>query len=225
MSKNIDLKVFISSRDSVCDECGDALGHKAWITLKEGKGALCLSCADIDHLVFLPSGNTALTRRSRKYSKLIAVVLKWSRARKRYERQGLLVDKHALERAEQECLADSEVRARKRIRAAERRSALDAQYVKRFAEEIRKLFPNCPRDAEKTIAEHACLKYSGRIGRTGAAKQFDKKSIYLAVSAHIRHAKTQYDELLAIGCDRHIARGKVKGEVKKVLMNWEKGDK
>lgn len=33
-----DLKVFISSRDSTCDECKDDLGRGAWITLMEGKG-------------------------------------------------------------------------------------------------------------------------------------------------------------------------------------------
>jgi len=222
MSKNSDLKVFISSRDSVCDECGDELGRKAWIILEKGKGALCLSCADIDHLVFLPSGDAALTRRSRKYSKLIAVVLKFSRARKRYERQGLLVEEHALEQAEQDCLADSEIRARRRERAAEKRATLDEQYVKNFAESVRKLFPNCPRNKENTIAEHACLKYSGRIGRTESAKQLDEKAIYLAVSAHIRHANTQYDELLAKGYDRHEARDRVRGEVNQMIKNWER---
>jgi len=38
-----------------------------------------------------------LTRRSGKYSTLSAVVLKWSRARKHYERQGLLVEESALQ--------------------------------------------------------------------------------------------------------------------------------
>jgi hypothetical protein len=83
----MDLKVFITNQDSTCDECGEKLGHHAWITLSEGK-AFCLSCADLDHLIFLPSGDAALTRRASKYSTLSAVVLKWSRARKRYERQG-----------------------------------------------------------------------------------------------------------------------------------------
>ena len=96
------LKVFISNRESKCDECGEELGRHAWIVLRENKGAACLTCADLDHLVFLPSGDTALTRRSRKHSRLSAVVLKWSRARKRYERQGLLVEDCALERAERE---------------------------------------------------------------------------------------------------------------------------
>jgi hypothetical protein len=41
MKKSEDIKVFISHRDSKCDECGEELGRKAWITLEEGKGALC----------------------------------------------------------------------------------------------------------------------------------------------------------------------------------------
>ena len=56
MPKQEDLKVFITSRESKCDECKEDLGSKAWIMLAEQKGALCLSCADLDHLVFLPSG-------------------------------------------------------------------------------------------------------------------------------------------------------------------------
>ena len=48
----------------------------AWITLVEEKRALCLSCADLDHLLFLPAGDAALTRRSCKDSTLVAVILK-----------------------------------------------------------------------------------------------------------------------------------------------------
>jgi hypothetical protein len=33
-----DLKVFISTQDSTCDECKEDLGRGAWITLVEGKG-------------------------------------------------------------------------------------------------------------------------------------------------------------------------------------------
>ena len=107
MSKDNQLKVFIANRESKCDECGEALGRHAWIVLRGEKGAACLTCADLDHLVFLPSGDTAITRRSQKHSRLSAVVLKWSKARKRYERQGLLVGNEALERAERECEADA----------------------------------------------------------------------------------------------------------------------
>ncbi len=215
------LKVFITTTDSHCDECGEDLGRGAWITLIKDKGALCLTCADLDHLFFLPSGDAALTRRARKYSSLAAVVLKWSRARKRYERQGLLVEAMGLERAEQECLADSEVRARRREREAARRAKLDRQYVERFAARLRKLFPRCPSGSETAIAEHACLKYSGRIGRSAAGKRLDDEAVRLAVIAHIRHAETRYDELLARGYERLDARAEVEGVVVRVSRQWE----
>lgn len=216
-----DLKVFISTRDSTCDECGEELGRRAWITLVKDKGALCLSCADLDHLVFLPSGDAALTRRARKHSTLAAVVLKWTRARKRYERQGLLVESEALERAERECLADSESRDRRREREQMRRAELDQQYVQHFATRLRELFPRCPSRREVAIAEHACLKYSGRVGRSAAAKSLDENAVRMAVIAHIRHAETQYDELLMRGYERWDARAQVEEVVGRVLTKWE----
>src|SRR2546430_12476253 len=132
-----EIRVFISHRESVCDECHEELGSKAWITLVRDKGALCLACADLDQLVFLPSGDAALTRRAKKHSVLSAVVLKWSRARKRYERQGLLVEERALELAEDECLADADLRARRREREAERRAELDGNFCAQVAANIR----------------------------------------------------------------------------------------
>src|SRR5947207_10023018 len=133
MNKADEIKVFISLRESKCDDCGEELGRQAWITLQRDKGTLCLTCADLDHLIFLASGDAALTRRARKHSLLSAVVLKWSRARKRYERQGLLVEEAALELAEDECLADADLRARRREREAERTAGLDETLVDRFA--------------------------------------------------------------------------------------------
>jgi hypothetical protein len=220
-SKQDDLKVFISSRESKCDECKEELGKKAWITLTEEKGALCLSCADLNHLVFLPSGDAALTRRSRKHSTLSAVVLKWSKARKRYERQGLLVEEAALKQAETECLSDEDVRAQRRIREAERKAELDLAYIKRFAEAIEQLYPKCPQETSKFIAEHACTKYSGRVGRSAAAKAFDENAVRLAVVAHVRHAKTRYDHLLMKGWERVEARQHVENIVRSVLAKWE----
>ena len=216
-----DLKVFITTSAASCGECGEDLGRKAWITLVEDKGALCLACADLDHLVFLPAGDAALTRRSRKHSTLCAVVLRWSRARKRYERQGLLVEADALDQAERECLADEDARARSRERAAARRAELDREYVGRFAERVRDLYPGCPPGREVDIAEHACLKYSGRVGRSAAAKSFDEEAIRLAVVAHIRHRETPYDALLASGHDRWDARAQVEDVVARVLDQWE----
>jgi hypothetical protein len=216
-----DLKVFISSRESCCDECGGTLGRRAWITLTPDRRARCLSCADLDHLVFLPAGDAALTRRARQYATLCALVLQWSRARNRYERQGLLVEEAALAQAEAECLADSDVRARRRQRAAAREAELDRHYIERFSAQVRTLFPGCPPDRERLIGEYACQKYSGRVGRSAAAKQLDDKAVRLAVIAHIRHAETPYDTLLAQGQDRRSARAQVEPAVTRVLRQWE----
>jgi hypothetical protein len=216
-----ELKVFISNRESTCGECGENLGSKAWITLAGEKGALCLACADLDHLLFLPSGNVALTRRARKHSTLAAVVLKWSHARKRYERQGLLVEARGLEKAEEECLADSEVRTRQREREAVRREEIDRKFLEEFAARVRELFPGCPSGREGEIAEHACLKYSGRIGRSASAKAMDEAAVRLAVIAHVRHRETKYDELLAKGHERWQARAAVEAAVFSVLQKWE----
>lgn len=215
------LKVFISNRESSCDACGEELGSKAWITLAGERGALCLSCADLDHLVFLPSGDPALTRRAHKHSTLTAVVLRWSRARKRYERQGILLEDEALTRAEQECLADSEARAQRQEREAARRAELDREYVERFAQRVREIFPCCPPGREIIIAEHACRKYSGRVGRSAEAKRLDEEAVRLAVIAHVRHAETRYDDLLARGCEQREARAEVEGAVRGVLRQWE----
>ena len=218
-----DIKVFISHRESKCGECGEDLGSHAWITLQGEKGAVCLSCADLDHLVYLPSGDTALTRRARKNSRLSAVVLKWSRARKRYERQGLLVEERGLEQAEAECAADESARAAARARAAEWRAELDSHYVDSFARRIRELFPGCPPGREVEIATHACRKYSGRVGRSSAAKAFDVSAVRLAVVAHVRHAETDYDGLLVQGYGREFARSRVAQKVEETVDKWEAG--
>jgi hypothetical protein len=218
--QDTELKIFITTGDSSCSECGEPLGRHAWITLVEGKGALCLACADLDHLAFLPSGDAALTRRARKHSTLSAVVLKWSRARKRYERQGLLVEEQAIEQAEQECLADSEVRTRRREREAARRAELDQEFVSRFAARVRQLFPRCPAGRETVIAEHACQKYSGRVGRSAAAKALDEQAVRLAVIADVRHAETDY-ALLAQGLERSEGRAQVHDALARTMARWE----
>ena len=153
--------------------------------------------------------------------KLSAVVLKWSHARKRYERQGLLVDEAGLATAESECLADADARERRGEREARRRSELDQAYVGEFARRVRELFPGCPPGRERAIAEHACLKYTGRVGRSAAAKTYDEDAVRLAVLAHVRHTETSYDELLASGLDRREARRQVEDQVRSILTTWQ----
>jgi len=217
------LKVFMAHGEATCGSCGRDQGTKTWITLDPEQGALCLHCADMDHLVFLPSGDAALTRRARKHSGLHAIMLKWSRARKRYERQGMLVEEEALARAEEECLKDADLRQRRREREAERRAELDQEFVRRFAEGILQRFPGIPSGRAEGIAEHACRKYSGRVGRSAAAKDLEQEAIDLAVRAHVRHAETEYDELLLRGYDRSLARAEVEDRIRDVLEQWRRG--
>jgi len=223
VGNSLEPKVFITTRESVCGECSEELGHKAWIMLAGERGALCLACADLDHLVFLPAGDAAVTRRAKKHSTLSAIVLKWSKARKRYERQGLLVEEQALEQAEKECLADAEFRERRRQRQAEHRAELDQQYVAQFAARVRELYPHCPTGREMVIAEHACLKYSDRIGRTASAKSLAEEAVDLAVIAHIRHMETRYDQLLGQQWDRRDARASIADEVRSIQAKWKHG--
>ena len=105
---------------------------------------LCLPCGRLDDLELLPSGDTALTRRATKYSGRVAVVVRFSRSRRRYERQGILVEAAALEKAEQECTEDADERAAARVRAAERRHGEDRALAARMAQQIGALFPGCP---------------------------------------------------------------------------------
>jgi len=163
-------------------------------------------------------------RRSRKHSRLSAVVLKWSQARKRYERQGLLVENAALEQAEKECKADEKQREVRRMHAAIRREELDKTYIKQFSARIRERYPHCPPKREFVIAEHACRKYSGRVGRSSAAKALDAEAVRLAVLAHIRHVETNYDDLLAAMHDRSEARMMVRDTVDEILDQWRLGE-
>jgi hypothetical protein len=151
------------------------------------------------------------------------VVVKWSRARKRYERQGLLVENEALERSEKECAADEDARKLARARAAARRAELDLEYIRSFAGRVRETYPFCPTGRERLIAEHACRKYSGRVGRSAAAKALDEEAVRLAVTAHVRHAETNYDELLLKGIERRDAREMVYPEVSRILDRWKYG--
>lgn len=57
----------------------------------------CLRCVQLDHLVFLPAGDAQRTRRAHRASTLTAVVVRFSRTRKRYERKGLLVEPQAVD--------------------------------------------------------------------------------------------------------------------------------
>jgi len=114
------------------------------------------------------------------------------------------------------------VRNPRSLRRAEREAEIDGKYVTEFAKAIRQQYPSCPSGLDSEIAEHACRKYSGRIGRTGDAKTLQPSAIELAVRAHVRHRETEYDVLLAQGCERHEARSRVSGTVAEVMDQWQR---
>lgn len=216
------IVVFWTRRAATCDGCREQQPPGGFIRLEDGT-ANCLACADLDHLVFLARGNTALTRRATKHSGLSAVVVRWSSARRRYERQGLLVEEEALQRAEAECMADADRREAQRRRAADARARLDERLVAAFADAIRRRYPGCAKHVAQAIASHACARYSGRVGRTAGAKALSEEAIDLAVRAHVRHRNTPYDELLMKGWDRMEAREAVRASMEEVLTLWRAG--
>lgn len=211
-----DLVVISPLKSWTCAECSST---GDFLTMDDA-GPLCLSCADLDHLVYLPAGYAALTRRAKKASGLSAVVVRFSRARRRYERQGILVEEDALDVAERECLADEESRARRKLREQERRAEADVELQVRAATEIQHRYPGCPKDRVEEIAKHAFTRGSGRIGRTAAGRDLDPEALNLAVAAAIRHVDTPYDELLMGGMDRLEARARVRAEVEQVMADW-----
>lgn len=189
------------------------------LVMEEG-APRCLDCADLGHLVFLPRGDTALTRRSREESGLSAVVVRFNRRQSRYERQGVLVEEAALARAEQRCLVDAEARRRRRVRDAARRAAEDLRFTEAFAGVIRRLFPGCPRERAWEIAAHASVRGSGRVGRSAAGRALSEGAVTSAVVASVRHVDTPYDQLLMSGVPRHEARRRIAADVEARLGAW-----
>ena len=215
-----DLVVIAALREWTCTVCtgtGDLL-------IMEPPGPLCLGCADLGHLMFLAAGDAALTRRAKKASGLSAVVVRFSTARRRYERQGLLVEEEALAQAEEECLADVEARARRQARDERHRAEHDESFHGQFAAEITRLFPGCPADRADTIAGHATVRHSGRVGRSAAGRALSSEAVTLAVIASVRHLGTPYDRLLMSGVPRREARQQVSDQVTAIVDGWRRND-
>ena len=212
--------VFEILRDSACSECGAELARGSFLVM-EAEQPLCLPCARLEDLEYLPAGDPALTRRASRYSERTAVVVRFSRSRGRYERQGILVEQSALEKAEQECAEDAGERAKARIAGAARRQEQDRELIARMTAEIGKLFPRCPPREAAAIAAHTATRNSGRVGRTSAGRNLDEGALTAAVTAAVRHQHTQYDAMLAAGMDRLLARQQIADRVQAILAAWK----
>jgi hypothetical protein len=218
-SKPPDLVVVQPLKTFTCVGCGRT---DADLLMMEDAGPICTACADLDHLVFLPAGDATLTRRAKKASRLSAVVVRFSRTRKRYERQGLLVEEAAIEQAEQQCLSDEEARARRRERDGHRREVADESFQQEIAEQIGRLFPGCPPPRAVAIGRHTGARGSGRVGRSASGRALDPDAVTRAVVASVRHEDTAYDELLMAGVPREQARERIRDDIDRVLERWRR---
>lgn len=215
--------IYLTKREKLtCQKCKKAIAKgNPFVAEKEDYNGLCFACSPFVNYTLLPPGNAALTRRSKKYSELCGVLLFWNQRRRRYERKGQYVEPKAIILAEKECLADEPLRALKNKKAAEERVVQDKIYIQEFGTAIRAYYPKCPPKREFEIATHACEKYSGRVGRTAAAKQFDSTMIERAVEAHIRHAETNYDARFGKGMLKREIRADLGPTIKRILASWK----
>lgn len=186
----------------------------------EKSNGLCFNCSPFKGFTFLPAGDAAMTVRSKKHSVLCGAVIEWNQRRKRFERRGQYVEAKALVLAKQECLADEAKRALNNAKAAEKREVQDQIYIQDFAKAIRMRYPNCPKDREIAIAQHACEKHSRRVGRTADAKAFEEEMIDLAVIAHVRHVETDYDHQFGKGKRKSEIRQDLKATIMRIIAKW-----
>lgn len=175
-----EVVVFTTRHEGRCSECQAEFFPGNMIRVENGQ-VLCLDCAGLGFLEYLPRGDTAVTRRATKLTPLRAVVVQWSRSRQRYERQGILASPEAIAEAEIDSLADAEVRERQRARAAVRRATQEENYVAVVTAAIQTQFPGCPAEEATEIAAWTCRKHSGRVGRSAAAKALEPQALRLAV--------------------------------------------
>jgi hypothetical protein len=94
MNQPPDLVVIAPLNEWTCAACSTT-GND--LLLMQDDEPHCMRCAQLDHLVFLPAGDAKRTRQAHRASRLTAVVVRFSHTRKRYERQGLLVESDALD--------------------------------------------------------------------------------------------------------------------------------
>lgn len=195
-------------------ECATCEQSREFV-LRDKVGGVCLECAGLGHLVFLPSGDSALTRRTRKASRVSAEVLR--RVRRRYpgerdERQGILTEHRAIEAAAIQCLSEP---AR-----PQGRGTVDEALRRHIVESIRAEFPGCPPTRAHAIAHYAAVRGQRRHGGRDAARL---DSVRTAVAESVRRVDTDYDELLLRGDHSRDADQYVRGRIDDILDTWRSG--
>jgi hypothetical protein len=82
-----------------------------------------------------------------------------------------------------------------------------------LAAALRRLAPNIPPHEFGAVVDHA-------LDSAGLASAAPETAVWLSVVAYVRHAFTDYDELLTQGYDRDSARHFVADEMTEVLSHW-----
>lgn len=182
----------------------------------------CAKCGGAGHLVLVPSGDAALTRRVARLSPEVRLLVTWNARRKRWERRGTLVAPEAMAEAQAMCAMDEDTRAGAREKAQAREDIKDKEYVEEFAAAIRAQFPGLDPAVCTVIANHACEKHSGRVGRTAGAKQLDPDLVVRAVIAHARHLHTEYDSLRDVGMNKRDSRDLIRKDIHALLAEWRR---
>ena len=217
-SKDIVVFRLISNKENSCSECHKELGKGNLLRVENGNG-LCMVCADLDHLVTLPQGDAAMTRRAKKYSKLWAVIMRFSRTRGRYERQGLLVEKEAFDKAEEELLSASELAAQRKLHAEMNLTDEDQKLARDILPKLLQMFPHCPPTDAKEIARQGS-EYIYTLVKRNEAGGPNEEDIRALLTRYARHHYTTYDEFLIQGMSRASAKAAVSQQLQEVLERW-----
>src|SRR5262245_15455301 len=78
---------------------------------------------------------------------------------------------------------------------------------------LRRLAPRIPAHEFGVVVDHA-------LDSPGLQRATPDEAAWLSLTAYVRHALTEYDDLLAQGYDRDSARFFVADEMKAVLADW-----
>ncbi|GAP89973.2 putative alanine and arginine rich protein [Rosellinia necatrix] len=159
---------------------------------------------------FVPKGDPYLTRHCRRQTQeahqVVYVVVDDKK-----KQIGIRVPIHI-----QASVKRSEIETRSTRKQLVRKS--DESLEKHFREAILARFPRIPHDELPKIIHRATAKGKGRVGRTGTIGMDGK--VRLAVQAHIRHTKTDYDGLLRNGTEREEARRLTLQKALDILKEW-----